>query len=66
MLRYAAGFVVRNLLNQYSTKKFSKAYEFVDCLEGMINIEMDDPKEMLLDPTMKKTDHSRCNYEFES
>ena len=49
-VRYAAGFVVRKLLEKYSTKKSSKAYEFVDCLEGMKNIEMDD-----LEPAVKKS-----------
>ena len=49
-VRYAAGFVIRKLLQKYSTKKTSKAYEFVDCLEGMKNTEMDD-----LEPALKKS-----------
>ena len=48
-VRYAAGFVIRKLLQKYSTKKTSKAYEFVNCLEGMKNTEMDD-----LEPALKK------------
>ena len=34
-VRYSAGFIIRKLLQKYSTKKTSKAYEFLDCLEGM-------------------------------
>ena len=49
-VRYAAGFVVRKLLQKYSTKKSSKAYEFVDCLEGMKNTEMDD-----MEPSLRKS-----------
>ena len=45
-VRYAAGFVVRKLLQKYS-KKSSKAYEFVDCSEGMRHTEMDDLKPAL-------------------
>ena len=36
-VRYSAGFVIRKLLQKYSMKKTSKAYEFLDCLEGMKN-----------------------------
>ena len=49
-VRYAAGFVVRKLFQKYSKKKSSKAYEFVDCLEGMRHTEMDD-----LEPALKKS-----------
>ena len=48
--RYAAEFVIRKLLQKYSTKKTSKAYDLVDCLEGMKNTEMDD-----LEPALKKS-----------
>ena len=44
------GFVVRKLLQKYTKKKSSKAYEFVDCLEGMRNTDMDD-----MEPALKRS-----------
>lgn len=49
-VRYAAGFVVRKLLQKYTKKKSSKAYEFIDCLEGMRNTDMDD-----MEPALKRS-----------
>ena len=46
--RYAAGFVVRKPLKKYSVKKSSKAFKFLECLEGMKNIEIDH-----LEPALK-------------
>ena len=42
--------IIRKLLQKYSTKKTSKAYDLVDCLEGMKNTQMDD-----LEPALKKS-----------